>query len=117
MTYRIVGHGDDLAIVDTLGGVEYDNLTQHEAPEILEALNEGVGPEWEAVEAYIRNKKVMICGACGGDNITGPFFADNVEPHGERHTDEYYRCARCGAIDPDDVHADVEGCGVVEEIP
>lgn len=49
----------------------------------------------------------MTCGACGSDLVTGPFYAESLEPHGERHTDEYYECGACKArLDESDVYPD-----------
>jgi len=49
----------------------------------------------------------MTCGVCGSNSVTGPYYADSVEPHGETHTDEYYKCGGCKSeIDERDVYPD-----------
>lgn len=57
--YHVEGnHVVGYAVVEEHGGVEYDHLdTRSQAEEICEALNAGVGPEWDAVERYFREKR------------------------------------------------------------
>jgi len=58
MPYKVEGnHVRGYAVVHESGGIEYDLLeSRAEADEICEVLNEGVGPEWDAVEKALRER-------------------------------------------------------------
>lgn len=50
--YKVKGnHLAGYAVLSESGGIEYDLLeSRTEAEEICEVLNDGIGPEWDAVE-------------------------------------------------------------------
>jgi hypothetical protein len=51
-TYRIIGTERPYSVGEYKGGVLYDNLdTFSEAWIICKLLNEGKGPEWDAIES------------------------------------------------------------------
>jgi hypothetical protein len=54
MGYTVTGnHLMGYAVVDSHGAIEYDLLETHaEAEEICEALNLGIGPDWDVLEKY-----------------------------------------------------------------
>jgi hypothetical protein len=56
--YKIVGNKKiGYAVVMQNGVIEYDLLeSRTEAKEIRDALNAGIGPEWDAVSDYLNNK-------------------------------------------------------------
>lgn len=56
-TYHVEGnHITGYCILLPNGGIEYDLLeTRQEADEICEVLNQGIGPEWDEVEAALLN--------------------------------------------------------------
>lgn len=58
LKYRVVGnHKDGYAVVQG-GAIEYDLLeTRSDANAIRDVLNDGFGPEWEAVEAELERRR------------------------------------------------------------
>ena len=65
-----------------------------EAQELIQEANKLADPVYDS--PLYESEGGLYCPNCGNPTIFTTHFADSIEPHGERHSDEWLTCNVCG---------------------